>query len=60
VFTHSKNEELHAHICPEALPKNLGGTLGKLDNSECLQSLRQFEDYYKEVRKMAQDNKDKL
>jgi hypothetical protein len=59
VFTHSKNEELHAHICPEALPRNLGGP-GKLDNSECVKSLRQFGDYFKEVRKMAQANKDKL
>ncbi len=60
MFTHAKLEELHAHVSPGALPKYLGGSIEKLDNSACLKSLLSFEEYFKEVRKMAQDNKDKL
>jgi hypothetical protein len=43
----------------DILPEEFGGTAGPFENASCQEAIAEFEEYYGEVRKMAEENKGK-
>jgi len=60
IHFHSSYKSLHEHVDPEALPEEYGGTAGPFENSNCQRAIQEFEDYFKEVQEMADNNKGKF
>jgi hypothetical protein len=56
---HYNWNELHKYVDPEVLPVEYGGIRGKIEDTTIRDTILQFEDYFKEVKKLAEDNKGK-
>jgi len=57
---HDSFEELHEYVSPDSLPEEFGGTRGPFETRVCQKALQNFEGYFEEVRRMADENSDKL
>ena len=57
LFFHDTMEELHEHVDREILPEEYGGTLPKLENTQARLASLKFENYFKELKKLADDNR---
>ena len=50
-------KDLHGEVPAEVLPEEFGGETGKLDHGDCKEATELFEEYFKEVRQLGEDNK---
>ena len=53
---HDTLNDLHEEVPREILPQEFGGDRGKMDHSDVKMSIQGFEDYFKEVRQLGQEN----
>jgi hypothetical protein len=51
---------LYKYVDRDVLPSDYGGTLGKIENMRVRDATLQFDDYFREVKKMAEDNRGKF
>ena len=50
-------KDLHTEVPVEVLPKEFGGETSEYDHSDCKEATELFEDYFKEVKQLGEDNK---
>ena len=56
---HEILNELHEEVPRESLPEEFGGDAGIMDHSDVKKSIELFGDYFKEVKQLGEDNRDK-
>ena len=57
MFFHDNVEQLHEHVDREILPEEYGGALSRVENTQVRLASLKFEDYFKELKKLADDNR---
>ena len=56
---HDTLNDLHEEVPREILPQEFGGDTGKMDHSDVKESIQLFEDYFKEVRQLGEENQNR-
>ncbi len=54
---HTRVSDLHQHVSPEVLPTELGGEAGPMNYADCQEGVTRFEDYFRCIQKLGEDNK---
>ena len=57
LFFHDAMDQLHEHVDREILPEEYGGALPKVENTQVRLASLKFEGYFKELKKLADDNR---
>ena len=60
IFFHNTMDQLHEYVDRDILPEEYGGKLARVENTQVRLASLKFEDYFKEVQKMADDNRDRF
>ena len=56
ILFHDNLESLHSHVPKEILPRELGGTQGKFDNSNCSEAVYNNQLHFTRVQQFVQAN----
>ena len=56
IIFHNSLESLHDHVPKEILPKELGGSYGSYDNSECAQAVLDIQKHFTNVQEFIAAN----
>lgn len=54
---HDSLNELHKEVPREILPEEYGGDTGKMDHTHVKEAIELFEDYFKEVKQLGEENR---
>ena len=54
---HDSLNELHKEVPREILPEEYGGDTGKMDHTDVKEAIELFEDYFKEVKQLGEENR---
>ena len=56
ILFHDTMDQLHEYVDRDILPEEYGGKLARVENTQLRLASLKFEDYFKEVQKLADDN----